>query len=74
MVHTKCTCEYGRGKPTLEFYKDGKPQIYCMGWGKDKWLISTALDCCKKCPDWNNGEQFYKDFEARHKKMDEVEE
>lgn len=58
MVHVRiCPCVYGRGKPSIEFYKDGKPQIYCYGWGHDKDDISTALDCCKECKDWAYGEQ-----------------
>ena len=61
MVHTKCTCKYGRGNPSTEFYKNGKPQIYCMGW-IDR-MDDQPLECCKSCPDWNNGEQFYKDFD-----------
>lgn len=32
MVHVK-KCPLGkRGRPSTEFWKDGKPQIYCRGW------------------------------------------
>ena len=31
MVHTKCILKK-RGRPYTDFYINGKPQIYCMGW------------------------------------------
>ena len=63
MVHVR-KCPYGkRGKPTTEFYIDGKPQIYCYGWIDG--MTDEALDICKSCKDWANGEQCDKDFENR---------
>lgn len=41
----KCPCEHGRGKPTTEFYDNGKPQIYCMGWVNN--YNDEPLECCK---------------------------
>lgn len=39
-----------RGNPTIEFYKDGKPQYYCYGY------IDAATDepieDCKRCKDF----------------------
>lgn len=64
MVHVrKCPCKNGRGKPTTEFYIDGKPQIYCMGWIDLHY--DEPLECCKNCKDWVNGEQCELDFEYR---------
>ena len=60
MVHVK-KCPLGkRGKPITEFYKDGKPQIYCMGW-IDK-MYDEILDECATCPDYIHGEQCCEDF------------
>lgn len=53
MVHVK-KCPLGkRGKPSTEFYKDGKPQIYCMGYIDLRY--DEPLPECKKCADycWN---------------------
>lgn len=39
-----------RGKPTIEFYKDEKPQYYCYGYidvGTDE-----PLEDCKRCKDF----------------------
>ena len=77
MVHVKkCPCEYGRGKPTTEFYKivDGKrkPQIYCYGW-KDV-RTDDALQCCLDCDDFVYGEQCEKDFDKyKEESMDRLE-
>lgn len=61
MVHvTRCPYEKGRGKPTTQFYINGKPQIYCYGWMDcmtDEWL-----EICKQCKDWVYGEQCEKDY------------
>ncbi len=66
MVHVS-KCPYGkRGRPTTEFYIDGKPQIYCYGW-EDK-MTDEALLICKNCKDWVRGEQCELDFE-KHKKI-----
>lgn len=60
MVHVK-KCPHGeRGKPTTEFYKNGKPQIYCYGW-KD-CMTDEALDICKTCKDFVYNEQIDHDF------------
>lgn len=65
MVHVKkCPLTiknktHERGNPRTEFYKDGKPQIYCMGWIDN----NEPLDECKNCPDWVYGEQCQKDFD-----------
>ena len=62
MVHVrKCPCEYGRGNPTTEFYRNGKPMIYCMGW-IDK-MTDDPLPICKNCKDWYMGEQCEEDFQ-----------
>lgn len=64
MVHVKkCPCENGRGKPSTEFFDNGKPQIYCMGLGWVDDYNDEPLECCKNCADWVNGEQCEKDFE-----------
>ena len=56
MVHVrKCPCEYGRGNPTTEFYRNNKPMIYCMGW-EDK-STDEPLQTCKNCKDWYRGAQ-----------------
>ena len=61
MVHVKkCPCKNGRGKPTTEFYKDDKPQIYCYGW--IDLYNDEPLECCKNCDDWVYGEQCQIDF------------
>ena len=62
MIHIKkCPCEYGRGRPTTEFYKNGRPQVYCYGWIDKR--NDEPLDCCKSCLDWVHGEQCQVDFE-----------
>lgn len=61
MVHTTCKHKEGRGRPTTEFYKNGKPQVYCYGW-YDKRTDET-LEVCRNCPDWVHGEQCEKDWE-----------
>lgn len=61
MVHVK-KCPIGkRGKPTTEFIKDGKPQVYCRGWIDS--MTDEPLDECRKCLDWVNGEQCDMDSE-----------
>lgn len=76
MVHVKkCPCDYGRGKPTTEFYKiiDGerKPQIYCMGWIDKR--TDDAFQCCSECADFVYGEQCEKDFEEYKAESEENE-
>ena len=66
MVHVrKCPCEYGRGVPTTEFYKDDKPMIYCIGWVDS--ATDEPLPICKNCKDWYMGEQCEEDFSERSK-------
>lgn len=74
MVHVKkCPCEYGRGKPSTEFYIDGKPQIYCYGWTLDSdGDIDAAPECCKNCLDWAHGEQPMIDLEKARWKNDKT--
>lgn len=61
MVHvTRCPCKDGRGRSTTEFFKDGKPQIYCYGWIDG--MTDEPLEICKKCKDWVHGEQCEQDF------------
>ncbi len=63
MVHVKkCPYRYGRGKPSTEFYIDGKPQIYCYGWMD--LMTEEPLKICKECADWVYGEQCDEDFKA----------
>lgn len=63
MVHTKCPLR-DRGKPSIEFWKDGKPQIYC--YGKTDARDGEFLQECQHCPDWNQGDQCILDFEGCH--------
>ena len=39
-----------RGKPTIEFYKDGKPQYYCYGYIDAE--TDEPIDDCKQCKDF----------------------
>lgn len=77
MVHVKkCPCEYGRSKPTTDFYKivDGerKPQIYCYGWIDVE--NDEPLEICKNCADFVYGEQCEKDFQEYRKGKSDFEE
>ena len=36
-----------KGKPSIEFYKDGKPQYFCMGYIDA--MTDEVLEVCKKC-------------------------
>ncbi len=54
-----------KGKPTIEFYKKGKPQYYCYGY-EDK-MTDEPYQECKKCPKWVFGDQCDKDFEEAKK-------
>ena len=65
MVHVrKCPCEYGRGRPTTEFYKNGKPQIYCHGWIDQR--NDEPMKICINCKDFAGGEQCEYDYEHRN--------
>ncbi len=50
-----------KGKPSIEFYKDNKPQYYCMGY-KDL-RTEMPYEECTECKRWYLGEQCEKDFE-----------
>ena len=61
MVHVK-KCPLGeRGRPTTEFWKDGKPQIYCYGWVDQ--MTDEALGECRRCLDWAYGDQVNRDLQ-----------
>ena len=50
MVHVKkCPVKDGRGRPSTEWYKDGKPMIYCYGW-IDR-MNDELIPECRNCPD-----------------------
>ena len=52
-----------RGKPTIEWYKDGKPQYYCYGY-RDA-MTEEPLEVCKNCADFvDRAEEDYKRFKA----------
>lgn len=50
-----------KGKPTLEFYRNGKPQYYCYGYLDMHY--EEPFPECKECPKWVEGEQCEKDYE-----------
>lgn len=39
-----------RGRPTIEWFKDGIPQYYCYGWAN--LMTDEPLEVCKNCPDF----------------------
>lgn len=52
-----------RGKPTIEFYKDGKPQYYCYGY-IDR-MTEEPLEACQNCADFvNNIEEDFQDYKG----------
>lgn len=51
-----------KGKPTIEFYKNGKPQYYCYGYEDKRY--DEPLEVCQECPKWVHGEQVEKDFKG----------
>lgn len=66
MVHVK-KCPYGkRSTPTTEFYKDGKPQIYCMGWIDS--MTDEYIPECKKCADLAGGLKCQQDSDEEYRK------
>lgn len=70
MVHVrKCPCELGRSKPSFEFNKFGKPQLYCYGWIDG--ATEETIECCLNCKDYYMGEQANKDFEDYQKLLKE---
>lgn len=50
-----------KGKPSIEFYKNGKPQYYCCGY--ENKMTDEPYKECIECPRWVLGEQCAKDFE-----------
>ena len=50
-----------KGNPSIEFYKDGKPQYYCMGY--ENMMTDEPYTECRECPRWALGYQCEKDFE-----------
>lgn len=36
-----------KGKSSIEYYKDGKPQYYCYGW--NDLSTGTLIETCSKC-------------------------
>lgn len=38
-----------RGKPSIEWCKDGVPQYYCHGW--IDLMTDELLEVCRECPD-----------------------
>lgn len=49
-----------RGKPSIEWYKDGKPQYYCYGYIDT--MTDDVLPECKKCR--NHVDKAQDDLEA----------
>lgn len=41
-----------RGKPSIEWYKDGVPQYYCCGYIDS--LTDEPFETCRNCIDWAN--------------------
>ena len=54
-----------KGRPSIEFYKNGKPQYYCMGY--ENKMTDEAYHECRECPRWALGEQTEKDYEDAKK-------
>lgn len=44
-----------RGKPTIEFYADGKPQYYCYGYIYGD--TEEPMEDCKRCRDFVDNAQ-----------------
>ncbi len=44
-----------RGKPTIEFHKDGKPQYYCYGYVD--YSTDEPIEICKQCKDFVDNAQ-----------------
>lgn len=70
MVHTKCILKK-RGRPYTDFYINGKPQIYCMGW--IDMMTDEPLPECRSCPDWIEGEQNEIDYREEQKRRERAE-
>ena len=53
-----------RGNPTIEFYKNGKPQYYCYGY-RDA-MMEEPLEVCKNCADFvDRAEEDLQRFKGR---------
>ena len=50
-----------KGYPSIEFYRNGEPQYYCMGW--ENKMTDEPYEECMRCPKFVSGEQLEKDFE-----------
>lgn len=58
--YSVCTCEFGHSTSTVEWYKDGIPQRYCIGW-LDK-MTDEIFECCRKCEIWNGSDKVDEDL------------
>ena len=57
-----------RGNPTIEFYKNGKPQYYCYGY-RDA-MTEEPLEVCKNCADFvDRAEEDLQRFKGRRAGM-----
>ena len=72
MVHVKkCPSVYGRSRKYTDFYINGEPQDYCVGWwNKD---VREPLEVCRNCKDFIEGEQHDIDVELANKRQTERE-
>ncbi len=54
-----------RGVAVTEFYIDGEPQVYCLGYGDA--MNDEPIDTCKNCRDFdgNSDEDFEKYMERK---------
>lgn len=60
-----------RGKATIEWYEDGKPQYYCRGYYDTS--TEEPIKVCKDCIDFVNGLQIeidFKKFQEKNKAME----
>lgn len=58
-----------RGKPSIEWYKNGKPQYYCYGFGHKE--TGKLLEVCQNCR--QNVVYAQDDLDAWNKKEDGAE-
>lgn len=49
-----------KGKPSIEFYKNRKPQYYCLGY--ENRMTDEPYKECMECPGWDLEEQCQKDY------------
>lgn len=57
-----------RGKASIEFYKDGKPQYYCYGYGDP--MTDELLEVCKNCIDHVDSAEAERDYEEWQKEKE----